>query len=105
MPPSHSSLSYIPDAHVRARNGRQLDGARETLVTLGVIVLQTDLKLDGLEEVSLLLVLGVVQKLPDILAHSGYSIESASESPGVDASQYSPTVTFDMVITVFQKNP
>jgi hypothetical protein len=62
---------HVPDAHVGTRDGRQLDGARETLVTLGVIVLQTDLKLDGLEEVSLLLILRVVEQLLDILAHSG----------------------------------
>lgn len=61
----------IPDGHVGAGNGGQLDGARETLVTLGVVVLQTDLKLDGLEEVSLLLILRVVEQLLDILAHSG----------------------------------
>lgn len=60
-----------PDAHVGARDGRQLDSARETLVTLGVIVLQTDLKLNGLEEVTLLLVERVIQHLLDILAHSG----------------------------------
>lgn len=63
--------SNAPDAHARARDGRQLDGARETLVTLGVIVLQTDLELNGLEEVTLLLVERVVEKLLDILAHSG----------------------------------
>lgn len=62
---------HVPDGHVGTRNGRQLDGARETLVTLGVVVLQTDLELDGLEEVSLLLILRVVQQLLDILAHSG----------------------------------
>lgn len=62
---------HIPEAHVGAGHGRQTDGAGETLVTLGVIVLQTDLKLDGLEEVSLLLILRVVEQLLDILAHSG----------------------------------
>ena len=60
-----------PDAHVGTRDGGQLDSARETLVTLGVIVLQTDLKLNGLEEVTLLLVERVLQQLLDILAHSG----------------------------------
>ena len=60
-----------PDAHARAGDGRQLDGARETLVTLGVIVLQTNLQLNGLEEVTLLLVERVVEQLIDILAHSG----------------------------------
>ena len=60
-----------PDAHSRAGNGVEADGARETLVTLGIIVLQADLKLDGLEEVPLLLVLRVVEQGLDILAHSG----------------------------------
>lgn len=69
--------SNAPDGHAGAGDGRQLDGARETLVTLGVIVLQTDLKLDGLEEVTLLLVVRVVEKLLDILAHSGW--EGVSE--------------------------
>jgi hypothetical protein len=59
------------NAHTRARNVGKADGAGETLVTLRVIVLQTDLELDGLEEVTLLGVLGVVQKLLDILTHSG----------------------------------
>ena len=62
----------VPDAHAGARDGGQLDGARETLVTLGIIVLEADLEFDGFEEVSLLLVEGVVEKLLDILAHSGY---------------------------------
>lgn len=60
-----------PDAHVGAGQVGQLDGARETLVTLGVIVLQADLKLNGLEEVTLLLVEGVLQQLLDILTHAG----------------------------------
>lgn len=62
-----------PDGHVGTRDGGQTDGTGETLVTLGVVVLQTDLKLDGLEEVSLLLILRVVEQLLDILAHSGCS--------------------------------
>lgn len=36
------------DLHVGTGDGGQLDGAGETLITLGVIVLQADLKLDGL---------------------------------------------------------
>ena len=38
-----------------------LDGTRETLVTLGIIVLQTDLKLNRLDEVALLLAVGLSQ--------------------------------------------
>ena len=83
------------DAHVRAGDGGQLDSARETcvfrsvrcrcrcrrrlslgsarrtLVTLGVIVLQADLELDGLQEVALLGVVAVVEDLSDVLAHTG----------------------------------
>lgn len=62
---------YAPDGHVGTGDGRQTDGTRETLVTLGVVVLQTDLKLNGLEEVTLLLIVRVLQQLLDILAHSG----------------------------------
>ena len=46
------------DSHAGARDTGQLDGAGETLVTLGVIVLEADLELDGLEEVALLLLSG-----------------------------------------------
>ena len=35
--------------------GDALDGARETLVALGVVVLETNLKFDGLNEVAPLL--------------------------------------------------
>ena len=62
-----------PDAHSGAGNGGKLDGSGETLVTLGVVVLQADLKLDGLEEVPLLLILRVLEELLDVLAHTGYS--------------------------------
>lgn len=51
----------VPDGHTRARDGWQLDGTRETLVTLRIIVLEADLEFDGLEEVSLLLVQRVVK--------------------------------------------
>lgn len=68
---SHSYYSYprrrfVPDGHVGAGDSGQLDGARETLVTLRVIVLQTDLELDGLEEVTLLSLVGVLQELGDL---------------------------------------
>jgi hypothetical protein len=48
------------DGHVGARDTGKLDGAGETLVTLGVVVLEADLELDGLEEVALLLLVGVL---------------------------------------------
>lgn len=61
----------VPNAHAGARDDRELDGSGETLVTLRVVILETDLKFDGLEEVSLLLLEGVVEKLLHIGAHSG----------------------------------
>jgi len=78
----------IPDAHAWTRDTRKLDGARETLVTLRVIILEADLhnrladvttkglgapylKLDGFEEVALLLVERVVKKALHVGAHSG----------------------------------
>ena len=43
------------DGHARAGDMGELDGARETLVALGVVVLETNLELDGLDKVALLL--------------------------------------------------
>lgn len=54
------------DGHVGARDGGQLDCAGETLITLRIIVLQADLKLDGLEKVALLGLVGVLQELTDL---------------------------------------
>ena len=42
-----------------------LDCSRETLVALRVVVLQTDLKLDRLHEISFLLAIGVGEKFLD----------------------------------------
>ena len=61
----------VPHGHAWPRHPRQLDSARETLVTLGIIVLQPNLQLDGLEEVPLLLVEGVIEKGLHVRAHSG----------------------------------
>lgn len=66
-----------PEGHARSRNGGKLDGAGEPLVSLWIIVLEANLKLHGLEEVSLFLILRMVEKLLDILAHSGYIHQSA----------------------------
>jgi hypothetical protein len=66
-------LGVVPDGHVRPRHLWQLDGTRETLVTLRIIILEADLEFDGLEEISLLRLVGVFQKLLDIRAHSGDS--------------------------------
>lgn len=58
------------DGHVGARDTGKLDGARETLVTLRVVVLEADLELDGLKEVALLLLVGVLEQLLHILTHA-----------------------------------
>ena len=59
------------DAHARAWDIWQLDGTRETLVTLWVVVLEANLQLDRLEEVSLLGVGGVVEQLLHVLSNAG----------------------------------
>jgi hypothetical protein len=43
------------DGHLGAGDGGETDGTRETLVTLGIVVLETNLEFDGLVEVALLL--------------------------------------------------
>jgi hypothetical protein len=48
-------ISRVSDdayGHPRAGDVRQLDGAREPLVPLRVVVLEADLELDGLDEVA-----------------------------------------------------
>lgn len=49
--------------HAGTGDDGQLDGSGETLVTLGVVVLQADLKLDRLEEVPLLGLIAVLEEL------------------------------------------
>lgn len=64
-------MGYLPDAHARTRDRWELDGARETLISLRIIVLEADLEFDGLEEVSLLLIKRVLKHCLHVLAHSG----------------------------------
>lgn len=61
----------VPDGHVGTGDDGKLDGARETLVTHGIIVLQANLELDGLQKVTLLLIERVVKKLLDVATNSG----------------------------------
>lgn len=65
-----SKWAALPDGHVGARNLGELDGTRETLITLRVVVLQADLELDGLEEVALLLLIGVLEQLLHVGTHT-----------------------------------
>ena len=59
------------EGHIGSGNGGEFDGAAETLVTLGIVVLEADLEFDGLEEVALLLFERVVQEFLDFLARGG----------------------------------
>lgn len=73
------------DGHVGAGHGGQLDGARETLVTLRVIVLEADLELDGLEEVSLLGLEGCISaKISGLFEKSGGGGDGGN---GTDSTQ------------------
>jgi hypothetical protein len=62
-----------PSVHCPSRAGDdgETDGSGETLVTLGIIVLEADLEFDGLEEVTLLGLKGVLKQLLDVGTHSG----------------------------------
>lgn len=66
----------VPDGHVWAWNLWEADGSRETLISLWVVVLETNLELDGLQEVTLLGLEGVVQELLNVGTHSGCREES-----------------------------
>jgi len=103
-------FSDVPDAHAGAGNDRETNGPGETLVTLRIIVLEADLEFDGLEEVSLLGLKGVLKELLDVGTHSGCgeivsvcSLESLrnSRTRGGRVIEDIPTVIFDMM-TVFQ---
>ena len=48
------SISKNAALEIWARDGRKLESTRETLVTNGIVVLQSDLTLDSLNEVALL---------------------------------------------------
>ena len=58
------------NGHARAGNSWKFNGSRETLVTLGVVVLETNLELDGLDEVALLLAVGLGEELLDRAPHA-----------------------------------
>jgi hypothetical protein len=69
--PSCVLIGNIPDAHSWARDDWETNGSTETLVTLGIIVLEADLKFDGFEEVSLLSFKGVFEETLNVGTHSG----------------------------------
>lgn len=78
--------SNVPDGHVWAGNLGELDGSRETLITLGIVVLEANLQLDGLEEVALLGLQGVLKELLDVGSHSGCEGKQ-SASPSLSPSR------------------
>jgi len=100
-------LADVPDAHAGAGHDRETDGSGETLITLGIIVLEADLEFDGFEEVTLLGLKRVLKELLDVGTHSGcgeLSVISSLRDRGVHyvwKSENIPTVIFDMM-TVFQ---
>ena len=61
----------LPDAHAGAGNNGEANGSGETLVTLRIIILEANLEFDGFEEVSLLSLERVFEKLLDVGTHSG----------------------------------
>jgi hypothetical protein len=69
--PACVSIKDVPDAHAGAGNDWQTDGSGETLVTLGIIVLEADLEFDGFEEVPLLGFERVLEETLDVGTHSG----------------------------------
>ena len=62
------SITQHADLHLGAGDVRQLDVASETLVFLRIVVLQANLKLDGLKELTLL-VLCALEDIRDALTH------------------------------------
>ena len=63
------SVGKNAERHARARNVRKTHRTTETLVTLGVVVLQTDLEFNGLVEVTPLL-LGALEEVADGRSHT-----------------------------------
>ena len=63
------SIGENAQRHTGTRDVRKLDGTAETLVTLRVVVLQTNLKLDRLNEVAALL-LGTREDVLDARSHT-----------------------------------
>lgn len=66
-----SDCGELPDGHAGSGDLGELHSPGETLVTLGIVVLEADLELDRFEEVAFFLIVGVVQQLLDITTDSG----------------------------------
>ncbi len=87
------NLCYdVPDAHVWAGNNWKANCSRETLITLGIIVLEADLEFDSLKEISLLRLERVLKKLLNVGTHSGWwrkNVSDCSLQLIVDLQRYS----------------
>jgi len=77
-------LGITKDAtgHAWTRKVRELDGTSETLVLLGVVVLENDLELDGLFELALL-VSGTLEDFGDALLES-FGIDFTHIESGIE---------------------
>jgi len=64
------SVTEKADRHAGTGDIGQFDGSRETLVTLGIVVLEANLEFDGLDEVALLVAVGIGEKLLDRAPHA-----------------------------------
>ena len=65
-----SRIGEDADGHAGAGDVGQLNGTREPLVSLRIIVLEADLQLDGLDEVALFLAVCVCEEFFDGAPHA-----------------------------------
>jgi len=65
-----SGIGENANGHARAGDIGELDSSRETLVPLGIVVLQTNLQLDGLNKVALFLAIGFYKEFLDGAPHA-----------------------------------
>jgi len=72
--PVEQSCQSLPSIAEAMRSGEH------TLISLGIVVLEADLELDGLQEVTLLGLIAVLEEISDVLTHTGYSRGSVSDS-------------------------
>jgi hypothetical protein len=63
-------ISEDADRHPWPGHVGEFDGSRETLIPLGIVVLQTDLQLDRLDKVAPLLAIGICEHLLDAASHA-----------------------------------
>jgi len=64
------SISENADGHAGTRNIGELDGPAETLVPLGIVILEADLEFDSLDELPLLVAIADFQQFLDRASHA-----------------------------------